>query len=154
MRVPEGPIPLSSVVCTVQRWRVRREGHCWEETNQSNPAPSSSPSSSPFIISAVKLGSQSTPPQASRPGLTLFGLSSITVASILNLSKRLLFDPNCFWALASLVVVADVALTQLIIRFVPCMISSPPAVSHPLTRHTFQIPKLTGKLICTRSKSI
>lgn len=73
---------------------------------------------------SVKLGSQRTPPQASRPGLTHFGLSSITATSILSLSKRLLFDPNLFWALASLVVVADVALTQLIIRFVPCMKSS------------------------------
>jgi alpha-1,3-mannosyltransferase len=48
-------------------------------------------------------------------------MESITVASILILSKRLLFDPKFFWILASLVVIADVALTQLIIRFVPCM---------------------------------
>jgi alpha-1,3-mannosyltransferase len=49
-------------------------------------------------------------------------LSSI-VASILRLSKRLLFDRNLFWVLASLVIVADASLTQLIIRFVPCRTS-------------------------------
>jgi hypothetical protein len=47
-----------------------------------------------------------------------------TVSSVLNLSKRLLFDPNFFWTLASLVVIADVTLTQRIIRFVPCMMES------------------------------
>ena len=64
-----------------------------------------------------------------RHGPTRFGLSSITVASILHLLKRLLFDHNLFWVLASLVIVADVALTQLIIRFVLCMKSPLPAVS-------------------------
>ncbi|KAH9001331.1 mannosyltransferase [Lactarius akahatsu] len=33
--------------------------------------------------------------------------------------KRLLFDPKLFWTLATLVIVGDVVLTQLIIRFVP-----------------------------------
>lgn len=33
---------------------------------------------------------------------------------------RLLSDSKLFWTLASLVVIADVALTQLIILYVPC----------------------------------
>jgi hypothetical protein len=45
----------------------------------------------------------------------------MTVASVVHLSKRLLFDPKLFWVLATLVVVADVILTQLVVRFVPCM---------------------------------
>ncbi|KAH9966605.1 glycosyltransferase family 58 protein [Russula dissimulans] len=48
----------------------------------------------------------------------VFGLR-LTISSIVNLSRCLLFDPKFFWTLASLVVIADVALTQLIIRFVP-----------------------------------
>ncbi|KAH9180490.1 mannosyltransferase [Lactarius sanguifluus] len=47
------------------------------------------------------------------------GPSSVTVASALHFLKRLLFDPKLFWTLATLVIVGDVVLTQLIIRFVP-----------------------------------
>lgn len=69
-------------------------------------------------------------PDSGSPGPSPFGLLSTTVASVLKLSKRLLFDPNFFWILASLVVIADVTLTQRIIRFVPCMKFLPPAVSY------------------------
>ncbi|KAI0273566.1 mannosyltransferase [Gloeopeniophorella convolvens] len=44
---------------------------------------------------------------------------STTVSSALNLIHRLLLDPRLFWTLASLVIIADVVLTQLIVRFVP-----------------------------------
>jgi hypothetical protein len=64
----------------------------------------------------VKPGSPATDVSPGHSGLTFFGLSSTAV----NLLKRLLTDPKLFWTLASLVVVADVALTQLVIRFVPC----------------------------------
>jgi hypothetical protein len=136
MRVPGGPIPLSSAVCTAL---AREKGAvCWKDTSQSifNIQSRRLRADHVFTVhrSSVKLGSPSTPdasPRAGRPGLTLFRLSSITVASVLNLSKRLLFDPKLFWTLASLVVIADVALTQLIIRFVPCTRPSPPSVSYP-----------------------
>lgn len=69
----------------------------------------------------VKLGSSTTTDTSpGRPGQTFFGLSSTTVVSIANILKRLFSDPKLFWTLASLVVIADVALTQLIIRFIPC----------------------------------
>ena len=47
-------------------------------------------------------------------------ISSIAVAPAVHFLKRLFFDPKLFWTLATLVIVADVVLTQLIIRFVPC----------------------------------
>jgi hypothetical protein len=103
---------------------------------------------------AVKLGnSRTTHSPPSRPGPSRIGLSSITVASVIHLSKRLLFDPKLFWTLASLVVVADVALTQLIIHFVPCAKSPPPPASD-LSPTIHQLRKLTGKLICIISKFI
>ena len=131
MRVPGGPIPLSSAVCTALAREKGTVSVGRIPTNQSRRLRVDHV----FTVhrSSVKLGSQSTPdafPRAGRPGLTLFRLSSITVASVLNLSKRLLFDPKLFWTLASLVVIADVALTQLIIRFVPCTRPSPPSVSY------------------------
>lgn len=43
-----------------------------------------------------------------------------TIACLFGLVKRLLNDPQFFWALAGLVILGDVALTQFIIRFVPC----------------------------------
>jgi hypothetical protein len=64
----------------------------------------------------VKLGSSLTKTPPGRPGSTFFGLFSTTT----NLLTRLFSDPKLFWTLASLVVVADVILTQLIIRFVSC----------------------------------
>lgn len=45
-----------------------------------------------------------------------------TIVYFLNLVKRLLTDPKLFWALAGLVISGDVVLTQLIIRFIPCML--------------------------------
>lgn len=44
-----------------------------------------------------------------------------TIAYLFGLVKRLLTDPQLFWALAGLVILGDVVLTQLIIRFIPCM---------------------------------
>lgn len=46
------------------------------------------------------------------------------VVSIVNklytYACRLLTDPKLFWILASLVVLADAILTELIIKFIPC----------------------------------
>ncbi|EIM89938.1 mannosyltransferase [Stereum hirsutum FP-91666 SS1] len=42
-----------------------------------------------------------------------------TIAYLFGLVKRLLTDPQLFWALAGLVILGDVVLTQLIIRFIP-----------------------------------
>ncbi len=63
-------------------------------------------------------------------GLTTTLMSSFSrlVQSSYNLAHRLLNDPKCFSLLAALVVLGDAALTQLIIRFVPCQPVYPPAL--------------------------
>ncbi len=43
-----------------------------------------------------------------------------TINKLYTYAWRLLTDPKLFWILASLVVMADAALTELIIQFVPC----------------------------------
>jgi hypothetical protein len=122
-------------------------------SNDSKPKPISLPRHN-CRSTVVKLGnSRTTHSPPGRPGPSRIGLSSITIASAIHLSKRLLFDPKLFWTLASLVVVADVALTQLIVHFVPCA-KSPPSAASDLSPTIHQIRKLTGKLICIISKFI
>ena len=60
------------------------------------------------------------------------GLSSTTLSSIIRFLKRLFFDPKLFWTFATLVIIADVLLTQLIIRFIPCTNG---AVTHQVVLH-------------------
>jgi hypothetical protein len=116
---------------------IRRENTQPERGDRpgASPVPSRGPNSNDSFktisrSTVVKLGnSRTTQSPPGRPGASRIGLSSITVASVIHLSKRLLFDPKLFWTLASLVVVADVALTQLIVHFVPCAKSPTSAAS-------------------------
>ena len=78
------------------------------------------------------LYSNSLKPTTSDPGPTALGFSPITLSSIVYSLKRLLFEPKLFWTFATLVIVADAILTQLIIRFVPC---TNDAVTHQVVSH-------------------
>jgi hypothetical protein len=118
-------------------------------TDSASPDSSSPNPTTVFELANPRI-THSSPGQ---PGPSRSGLSSITIASVIQLLKRLLFDPKFFWALASLVVVADVALTQLIVHFVPCA-KSPPFVVSNFSQITFQLRRLTGKLIWSKSKFI
>jgi alpha-1,3-mannosyltransferase len=40
--------------------------------------------------------------------------------NLIHFATSLLTNPRYFWALASLVIIGDVILTELVIRFVPC----------------------------------
>jgi hypothetical protein len=43
---------------------------------------------------------------------------------MLNWIKRLLFDPQQYWQLITLIVIGEAVLSALIVRFVPCMLCS------------------------------
>jgi alpha-1,3-mannosyltransferase len=42
------------------------------------------------------------------------------IHNVLGLVKSLLFDPRYFWSLATLVIIGDAVLTELIIKAIPC----------------------------------
>jgi hypothetical protein len=55
---------------------------------------------------------------------TPYNMSQTLTHRLFALAKALLFDPKYFGHLAGLVILGDVVLTQLIIRFVPCLFCS------------------------------
>lgn len=71
------------------------------------------------------------------------------LSSTATFVRRLLTDPDYYWALAALVIVGDAVLTQLIVRFVPCEISARDGLrSRGLT--CLQTRRSTGRRTCTK----
>jgi hypothetical protein len=157
MRVPEGPIPLSSVVCMAL---ACEKGHCRKPIDQFQRLPGycnlAFNVNDHLVRQAGKPGPQVhlTPPLAVLASHSsdfdgihhrrLYPKCSKTTA----IRSQMLLDPrkpSCHCRCSPYAAYHPLCSMYEILCHLPCP---------TLTRYIFQIPKLTGKRICTKSKSI